>query len=239
LHHRRYDVLWEVCSDLNLPVIVHVSRGHPAYLGDNAFMVHFMHVRETIWYGQRAVYCMIMGGVLERYPNLHLIPTELGLDADWVPQLLQALDSAFDNWSDTRAGHGPARDTGLSMKPSEYWQRQCYITHSIGQRREQFEGDAYDRVPNMIFGADIGHDEGWWPVVGFPEPKPKSMEVFASLPVVPVENGIKALLGGLQASKMLPYLRDNFFKAYPNVDQAALKDVVERIGPTASELGLV
>jgi hypothetical protein len=38
---------------------------------------------------------------------------------------------------------------------------------------------------------------------------------------------------------MLPYLEGNFFRAYPNVDRAALDDVVERIGPTAGELGLV
>jgi hypothetical protein len=125
------------------------------------------------------------------------------------------------------------------MKPSEYWQRQCYITHSIAQRREHFEGEAYDSVPNMVFGADIGHAEGWWPVFGFPEPKPMSMTVFTDLPVVPVENFYKQLLNGLTAEKMLPYLQDNFFEAYPNVDRAALDDVVERIGPTQSELGLV
>jgi hypothetical protein len=226
---------------LGLPVIVHVSRGHPKFLGDNAFMKLFMYGRETIWYGQRAVYCMIMGGVMERYPNLHLIPTELGSEVDWLPPLIAGLDFAYDNWSDTRASHTPGADTGLTMKPSEYWQRQCYICHSMSQRREQFEGEAYDSVPNMVFGADIGHAEGWWPVFGFPEPKPQSMTAFSELPVLPLENALalKAIFDGLPAAKMLPYFEDNFFKAYPNVDRAALDDVVERIGPTPSEIGLV
>jgi hypothetical protein len=109
----------------------------------------------------------------------------------------------------------------------------------MSQRREQFEGEAYDSVPNMVFGADIGHAEGWWPVFGFPEPKPRSRTAFCQLPVIPVENALKAIFEGLPAAKMLPYLEDNFFKAYPNVDRAALDDVVERIGPTVGELGLV
>jgi hypothetical protein len=127
------------------------------------------------------------------------------------------------------------------MKPSEYWQRQCYVTHSSGQRRAEFEGDAYDQVPNMIFGADLGHMEGWWPVVGMLDPVPEGVPgVFTPLPeTTPIDKAYRATWDGLTAAKLLPYLQENFFKAYPNVDRAALKDVVERVCPTPSELGLV
>jgi hypothetical protein len=125
------------------------------------------------------------------------------------------------------------------MTPSEYWKRQCFITHSIMQRREEFEGDRYESVPNMVFGADLGHGEGMWPTFGFPEPKPQSLRVLADMPVYPIEEAVKAIWGGLPASRIVPYLQDNFFKAYPNVDRAALQGVADRIGPTASELGLV
>jgi hypothetical protein len=70
------------------------------------------------------------------------------------------------------------------MKPSEYWQRQCFLTHSVDQSREQFTGEDYDSVPNVVFGADVGHSEGWWPVFGFPEPKPEKPANFANLPVL-------------------------------------------------------
>ena len=89
----------------------------------------------------------------------------------------------------------------------------------------------------MIFGIDIGHSEGWWPVLGWPEPVAKGQ--FDPIPPVSTLDGMKEVWGGLEADKMMPYLEYNFFKAYPNVDRAALQETADRVGPTASELGLV
>ena len=89
------------------------------------------------------------------------------------------------------------------------------MTHSHSQRRSQFEGDAYEAVPNMVFGTDTGHAEGWWPVYGFPEPAPDfSNSPMFQLPVIPCENAYKELVGGsaggedvaLPAGQLLPGL---------------------------------
>jgi hypothetical protein len=125
------------------------------------------------------------------------------------------------------------------MKPSEYWERQVFYTHSINQRKEDFEDESYEQIPNMVFGTDIGHAEGWWPVTGFPEPCPRDLPDMFKLPVVPTAHAYQAIFGGLSASRMVPFLQDNFFRAYPNVDRNALKSVFERIAPTTAELGLV
>jgi predicted TIM-barrel fold metal-dependent hydrolase len=237
-HHPRYDILWDVCSELNLPVIVHIGLGAPKYLGEDPAVQRFMLGQEVFHHCQRALWTFIMGGVLERYPNLRVIPTEIGVD--WVAPLLKSLDSAAEGFAVGQFSRDVERRVDFSMKPSEYWQRQCFVTHSHSQRRYQFEGDAYESVPNMIFGTDTGHAEGWWPVYGFPEPAPDfSNAPMFQLPVIPCEEAYEQLWGGLPASKMLPYLQDNFFRAYSNVDRAALDDVVERIGPTPAEIGLV
>jgi predicted TIM-barrel fold metal-dependent hydrolase len=237
LHHRRYDILWEACSELDLPVISHIGKGYPHWLGEDPAVQFTIFGYEIKWHTQRPIWSLIIGGVLERYPDLRLVVAEAGVE--WVAQLLQGLDGSVDSWAGIQASHDVPDPVNLSIKPSEYWRRQCYVVHSTFQRREEFEGEAFDQVPNMVFGADVGHHEGWWPVFGFSEPKPQSMKAMAEMPVYPVEDAAKAIWGGLPASKMLPYLEDNFFKAFPNVDRAGLQDVVDRIGPTAAELGLV
>jgi predicted TIM-barrel fold metal-dependent hydrolase len=237
-HHPRYNVLWEMCTELDIPVVSHQGRGNPHYLGEDPWMQRYMFGLDLFLYAKRPVNSLIMGGVLERFPQLRLVVTEVGID--WVAPLLQGMDVSFVGWPDIQANRDVPGRVNFSMKPSEYWERQCYVCHSTCQMRAEFEGDAYESVPNMIFGADIGHHEGWWPVFGFPEPTPLGQpSVFAQLPVVPVEDAYRTIWSGLPAAKMMPYLEDNFFKAYPAFDRNALKAVTERIGPSQAEIGLI
>jgi predicted TIM-barrel fold metal-dependent hydrolase len=238
-HHPRYDILWETCSELNLPIISHIGRGTPHYLGEDPRVQLFMYSQELNWAAQRPIWCLIMGGVLERFPNLRLVVTEAGVH--WVAGLLAGLDASFSMWPAMQASRDVERRVNFSLKPSEYWQRQCYVTHSASQRRPEFEGDFYDGIPNIIFGADLGHMEGWWPVVGMLDPVPEGVgDFFKPLPeTTPVDQAYKATFGGLPAAKILPYLQDNFFKAYPNIDRASLNDVVDRVCPTLQDVGLV
>jgi predicted TIM-barrel fold metal-dependent hydrolase len=233
-HHPRYDPLWHVCSELGLPVISHVGTGHPLYLGEDPVVQYYFFANDMEWHAKRPVECLVMGGVLERFPDLHLVPTEMGVD--WVAPMLEHLDRAATGYHGQASPDEATRRADLSMTPSEYWQRQCFVTHSVRQRREDFEGDAFDAVPNMVFGMDTGHCEGNWPFMGTPQADPT---LNAAGHRIPCDEFAKELLGGLPAAKMVPFLQDNFFRAFPNVDQASLNDVVSRIGPTATELGLV
>jgi predicted TIM-barrel fold metal-dependent hydrolase len=238
-HHPRYDPLWDVCSELGLPIVVHIGRGYPHYLGDDARTQWLMYNADGMGasYHLRPARCLIMGGVFERYPNLQLVVTEAGLE--WVPPFLGGLDHVFGWWPEMQASRDVPRRVDFSMTPSEYWAEHCYVTHSINQRTDEFEGPGFEAMGNVLWGADVGHDEGWWPMYGFPDPVPDGQPYFFQLPVIPVEDAYRTIFGGLPTARMLPYLQDNFFRAYPNVDRAALSDVVARIAPTASELGLV
>jgi predicted TIM-barrel fold metal-dependent hydrolase len=233
-HHPRYDMVWATCQELGLPLITHVSRGHPKWLGDDPWVQRFLYVHESMWYAQRPVWCMVMGGVFERFPNLHLVITELGIN--WVPPLIAQLDGYMGWWPEMRASRDvPGRVTKLQMKPSEYWQRNIFVSHTTAQKRDEFESPAYESVPNMIFGIDIGHSEGWWPVLGWPDPVAKGSQ---PMPPVSIEAGYKQIWSGLPSDKIMPYFEYNCFRAYPNIDRTALQPAVDRIGPTVAEIGL-
>jgi predicted TIM-barrel fold metal-dependent hydrolase len=238
LFHPRYDPLWDVCSELGLAVLSHIGTGAPRYLGEDPKVQSFFYSQHLFWAAQRPIPAMIMGGVFDRYPKLHLIPTEI--QVFWVPEMIAGMDYAADHsWGEMQASRDVPRRVDLSMKPSEFWQRNVFVTHSHSQRREQFEEDAWASVPNMVFGTDTGHAEGWWPKYGFPEPKPSDPPPMFDLPVYDCDEAYSKLWAGLPADRIVEYLSDNFFRAFPNVSKEELKDVTDRIGPIPSELGLV
>ncbi|HEY6533495.1 MAG TPA: amidohydrolase family protein [Acidimicrobiales bacterium] len=238
-HHPRYDPLWELCCDLDLPVVVHIGRGYPDYLGEDPKVQWMIYNADGMGgqYHLRPTRCFIMGGVFERFPKLRHVMTEAGLE--WVTPFLAGLEHIFDWWPDMQASRDVPRRVDFTKRPTDYWNDHCFVTHSINQRTDEFEGDGFAAIPNAIWGADLGHDEGWWPVYGFPDPVPEGQPPFFQLPVIPVEDAYRTIFGGLEADRMLPYLESNFFRAYPNVDRSALDQVVQRIAPTVSELRLV
>ena len=89
-HHKRYDMLWEACIELNLTIQVHISKGNPVYHSDDPVTELMMATWEAKWYGQRPLWCLIFGGVFDRYPDLRVGFAEFG--CDWVAPLLSKLD---------------------------------------------------------------------------------------------------------------------------------------------------
>jgi predicted TIM-barrel fold metal-dependent hydrolase len=236
-HHRRYDMLWDCCVELDLSVAVHIGGGQPTYLGEDPWVERFMSVFEAYFFAQRPLWSMMFGGVLERFSTLRLVFTEMGVD--WVVPLLDKLASDFSFTMPMQASRHTDRRVELSLTPAEYWRRQCFVAHSAGQKRSEFEGDEFDRVPNMVWGADVGHGEGIWPVVGFPRPVGVAENFRIDVAeLTPISGAVKDLLGGLPGTTLRPYLEQNFFHAYPNIDRRRLDAVVERIGPSTAELGL-
>ncbi|GEM_PF-4746674 len=231
-HHPRYDILWEACVELGLTVEVHISKGNPDYLGDDPWTERFVWAFEADWFARRPLWSMIAGGTFERFPELRLAFTEMGMA--WVAPLLAELDAhGLFHMSMRASREGLDRRVELSLTPSEYWRRQCFVTHSAMQVPEEFSGELFDRTPNVVLGADLGHAEGIWPYVGFP-----SARLTKEADPTPSGDFVAALLGGLPAEKMRPVVTENFFQAYPNVERGRLQPTVDRIGSTVAELGL-
>jgi predicted TIM-barrel fold metal-dependent hydrolase len=214
-HHPRYDRLWAVVEEMDLTVVSHVSRGHPEWVGNNINTISGIWVMESDWYAQRPLWCLTLGGILERHPKLRLVIAEVGVD--WVAPVLSLMDAK--SHPDTVFKQFPDQVV-LSMRPSEYFQRQCFVAHSSAfrVRRSHLESNAFNAIPNMIWGSDFGHGEGFWP------------SGLAKL---------HKLVSGLNESEMRRYLGADMHRAFPAIRRSDYEDVIDRIGPTGDALGLL
>jgi predicted TIM-barrel fold metal-dependent hydrolase len=100
---------------------------------------------------RRAMWRMMYGGVFDRHPGLKLLMTEVR--ADWLPDVLQRLDAAYDEHRD---------DIPSKRKPSEWWESNCLAGVSFMHEAEVEMRDEIG-VDGMCFGRDYPHAEGTWP----------------------------------------------------------------------------
>jgi len=150
-HDPRFDPIWAACVETGLPVTFH-SGGTP-WEGYGPFSMWVTKV-EFMWWARRPLWEMIFGGVFERFPDLRVVFTEQG--ADWIPSLIQRLDEQYSSpFERGITDH-------LSLSPSGYWARNCYVGASFMSRAE---ADIRDQigVGRIMWGADYPHIEGTWP----------------------------------------------------------------------------
>ena len=97
--------------------------------------------------------------MFERFPRLKFAVTECG--AFWVNDLLWRMDSVFEREHGSKK-LGAQLTANLSMRPSDYFDRNCFIGASNTQRRELAR--RYEiGVGNLMWGNDFPHPEGTWP----------------------------------------------------------------------------
>ena len=102
----------------------------------------------------------------------------------------------------------------LTMPPSAYFDRNCFIGATTTERRELAR--RYEiGVPNMLWGNDYPHPEGTWP-----NTRKWLRHAFWDIPI----DETRQMLG-LAAAEIY------------NFDLAALAPLVARIGPTPADLG--
>jgi predicted TIM-barrel fold metal-dependent hydrolase len=155
------DRFWAAAVDLGIPVNVHTEFFFPA--GDLGSKITAEGVPDTklrakslgidIDAGKFPVilYKLICSGVLERFPDLKLVGTEVHLG--WIPYYLEKFDeSVLRN----------RRDWHLPLLPSEYFHRNVSVAYIVD------EAGAADRyhigVKNIMWGPDFPHSSSNWPV---------------------------------------------------------------------------
>jgi predicted TIM-barrel fold metal-dependent hydrolase len=206
-HHPRYDPVWAACQDLEMPVHVHSGAGDRAQYGEHVGL----YVAEVRWWSTRPLWFLLWGGVFERYPRLTFVPTECG--CFWAPDLLWTSDIAYDREHASKK-LGTQLEAGLTMRPSAYFDRNCYIGASNTRRRELAR--RYEiGVGNIMWGNDFPHPEGTWP-----HTREFLANAFGDIP----SDETALMLGGNAA-------------ACYGFDTDALRPLAERIGPTPEELG--
>jgi predicted TIM-barrel fold metal-dependent hydrolase len=196
-HHPRYEPLWAVCEELDMPLHSH-SGWSPDY-GDVGSATA-MFISEVDMFAQRPFAALLWSGAFERHPHLKYVLTETGVG--WVVEKLRVLEfkaanPIFKHFT-----------KGLSLSPSGYFARNCFLGASMMPEHEGRFRHAIG-VDKLMWGSDYPHLEGTWP---------NSMkalnETFGAYP----EDEIRAILGG-NAAKVYGFDRD------------ALQPIAEEIGP--------
>jgi predicted TIM-barrel fold metal-dependent hydrolase len=169
LNHSVYDPFWATCQELGVPVAFHPG----VHIDTPGACAKFQLVMEspnqtvtnmamTEIYGGSALGQavgnavdmivtmgrMLMGGVCERFPDLQLIFLEAG--GGWVPSILERMDEQVEAF--------PLEARWLSLLPSEYFKRQCYVSfepeeYNLAQCAEFLGSD------RMLWASDYPHPE--------------------------------------------------------------------------------
>lgn len=206
-----YEPLWQACEDLEMPVNHHSGSAAPA-AGDAA-EDKVVLLLEVTWWAHRAFTHLLVAGVFERHPGLQLVLTEQG--TAWLPEELMRLDFFFDRMSSATASQelewGHAVTARCSLRPSEYWARQCHVGSSFIRPPEVAMRHQVG-VERIMWGNDYPHKEG-----SFPFTLPHLRASFAGV----TSEEVAAILGGNAA-------------ALYGFDMEALRPVADRVGPTVS-----
>ena len=181
-----YEPIWQACEEAGLPVNHHSGSAVPN-LGDQPMdQVTFM--LEVTWWAHRALWHLLFGGAMERHPDLQFVFTEQG--TGWIPETLGTLDYFFHRMgtavgSQEHEWGGPVVER-LSLRPSEYWARQCHVGSSFMRPAEAVLRHAVG-VDRIMWGSDYPHKES-----SFPFSREALRLTFAK--VDPVE--VQAMVGG-------------------------------------------
>lgn len=154
-HDPYYEPLWETLEALNIPLGFHEATRSRARQSGEQFEPNF---------GIRRIYAQpfeqmmglgsfLAGGVLERHPKLQVAFLEA--NCSWVPWLLWRLDEGYER-------EGDLFMTELTMAPSEYFKRQCYVSVEPDEApaRHMIAELGSDRI---VFSTDYPHGDSRYP----------------------------------------------------------------------------
>jgi len=170
-----YDPLWTVASDARMPLSLHTGTGAlPQFeRGPGGAVINYAKVgllsAETLCYFSAS-------GVLERFPELHLVFVETG--AGWFAYCCERMDEAYEE-------HRQWVNPKLDEPPSASVKRQCHVT--LGADRAPLLTREITGIEPLMWASDYPHPEGT-----FPESQQVVERIFAGVP----EDELQAIVGG-------------------------------------------
>ena len=159
LHDEACEPLWRVLEELDVPIGFHPTGNTSLkddagrrYVGHANFHPIAHAIRNPVEL-MGAIASLTTGGVLERHPKLRAAFLEG--TAGWLYWWLWRLDDQWEKF-------GPGCERQLSMLPSDYFRRQCYIALDVD------EEPAVDVVDKMgpdyfVVSSDYPHSDGAFP----------------------------------------------------------------------------
>lgn len=215
LYDPYYEPLWQVCEELGMPVNHHTGSAAPPMGPTPQDAMTFL--LEVSWWAHRALTHLIVGAVFEHHPDLQVVFTEQG--TAWVPEELMRLDYFWDRMGNAdgsqEAVWGKEVVSSMSLKPSEYWNRQCHLGASF-IRAHEVQLRHLVGVDKIMWGSDYPHKEASYPF---------SREALRlSFEGVPTDE-VRAMVGGNAA-------------AIYGFDLEQLRPIAQRVGPKVGEIAV-
>lgn len=163
LYSPAYEPIWAAAAAHGMPLNHHAGGATPNF-GPYFPTSLAIFMIEVSWWSQRALWHLIFAGVFERHPTLAWVNTETG--TAWVPETLEKLDSFYHRMKYSTYGSesifGGMTVATLSLKPSEYWQRQCYVGASFLRPVEAHLVTELG-ADRIMWGSDYPHTEASFP----------------------------------------------------------------------------
>ena len=159
LHDDEVEPLWNELERLNVPIGYHPTGNTSLkddagrrYVGHANFHPIAHAIRNPVEL-MGALASMTTGGVLERHPKLRCAFLEG--TAGWLYWWLWRLDDQWEKF-------GPGCERQISMQPSEYFKRQCYIALDVD---EEPAVDVVNKIGAEYFvvSSDYPHSDGAFP----------------------------------------------------------------------------
>jgi uncharacterized protein len=150
-----YEPLWSYLEDAGVPFAIHpgmsglvpydeLKRRYDGYFSA-------LHAAHFPMEQMLALTTFVAYGILERHPALRVAFLETG--ATWALSYLHRLDEHLELFG---FDHG-----ALTMRPSEYFRRQCFVSVEEAEPGLESMLDAYPE--SVVFASDYPHADGTFP----------------------------------------------------------------------------
>ncbi len=151
-----YEPLWDTLEELQLPVGFHEATGSRSgrQVGDNfdpnfgIRRIYSQPVEQMLGLG-----ALLCGGVLARHPGLKVAFLEA--NCSWVPWLLWRADEGYER-------EGDIFMPDLEMPPSEYFQRQVWVSVEPDETPARYMIEAFGS-DQLVFSTDYPHGDSKYP----------------------------------------------------------------------------
>jgi predicted TIM-barrel fold metal-dependent hydrolase len=153
-----FNPLWSELQRMNVPIGFHPSGGR---LRDDVRSRYRGHRRTGVmqrtiarqFYAGTAVTELILGGAFEEFPRLQAVVMEAGVS--WLPWLLWWMDEQWEMFE-------PDVDYQLSLKPSEFFARNCYAVVDCSEDIARYTID-YGLGDRLLMSTDYPHHDSPFP----------------------------------------------------------------------------
>jgi predicted TIM-barrel fold metal-dependent hydrolase len=158
LHDAELDPVWSVLEEADLTLAFHPA-GHQDVMGAARGLFECMapgthHANILMVDDYLTLSNLVYGGVLDRHPRLRVAILESG--GGWIGHWIDRMDEFYESYDWCTPG--------LSLKPSEYFRRQCVVSFDPGEHTMPMLAD-FVGPDTFIWASDFPHNDAKYPGV--------------------------------------------------------------------------